>query len=120
MGKIIDANVSFQDQNGNFYHGVFVIVSTEHHKTVRESECSDIPSTLLSTEKGKPFATPGDNGAAVVDKQSGIILGFPVAILDNYITPFKNVTFCLRLNYALYFLCDTYNLRIGTFRTFEI
>ena len=44
---------------------------------------------------------PCNNGAAVVDKQSNIVIGFPIATYDNYVSPFKNVTFSLRLNYAI-------------------
>ena len=113
---IIDVNVSFQDQHGNFYHGAFVVVSTEQSNTVAVQECSDIS---LKAGTRKPFATPGDNGAAVVDQQSCIVLGVAVATLENYVSPFKHVTFCLRLKYVLNSLYETYNLRIGTFRTFE-
>ena len=119
-GKIVDVNVSFQDQQGNFYHSAFVIVSTEQNNTVKETECSDIFSPSLATEHGKHFALPGNSGAAVVDKQSGIVLGLVIATLDGYNSIFKHVTFCLRLNYALDSLNEAYNLRIGALRTFEI
>ena len=97
-----------------------MIVSTEQSNTVRTSECSDISSAPLATETGKPFALPGNSGAAVVDKESGILLGLVVATLDSYDSIFKHVTFCLHLNYAFDSLNDVYNLGIGTFRTFEI
>ena len=119
-GKIIDTNVSFQDKYGNFYHGAFVVVSTEQSNTVGTSESSDISSASLETETGKPFALPGNSGAAVVDKESGIVLGLVVATLDSYDSTFKHLTFCLRLNYAFDSLNEVYNLGIGTFRTFEV
>ena len=96
-----------------------MVASTDQRNTVRVPECSDISSSLLSTEAGKSFGIPNNNGGAVIDKESNIILGFSVATLDHYISSFKHVTFCLRLNHALLSLYDMYNLRIGTFRTFE-
>ena len=96
-----------------------MVVSAEQSSTAGIQECSDMSSTSLSTETRKPFATPGDNGAAVVDEQSCIVLGLAVATLDNYASPLQHVTFCLRLNHALDSLYEMYNLRIGTFRTFE-
>ena len=118
-GKIVDVNISFHDQQGQFYHGAFAVVSTEQRNFVKESECSDIMSTSLATENRQHFALPGNNGAAVVDKQSGIVLGFVVATLDGYDSVFKHVTFCLRLNNALDSLNELFNLGIGAFRTFE-
>ena len=118
-GKIVDVNVSFQDQQGNCYHGAFVVVSTEQSNAVQACECSDLSSESHGTDSGKPFALPGSNGAAVVDKQSGIVLGLVVATLDNYDSPYKHVTFCLRLNYALDSLNEVHNLGIGTLRTIE-
>ena len=109
-GKIIDVNVSFQDQLGNFYHGAFVVVSTEGSNVTEPAA----PATDL-----KPFAVPGNNGAAVVDKQSDIVLGLVVATLDNYAPHLKHVTLCLRLNHALDSVNEVFNLRIGSFRTFE-
>ena len=96
-----------------------MVISTEQRNTVAASECSEISSALLSTEATKSLATPDKHGDVVVDKESNIILGFSVATLDQYVSPFKHVTFCLRLNHALKSLCDMYYLRIGTFRTFE-
>ena len=118
-GKIIDVNVSFQDHHGNFYHGAFVVASTEQSSIAGVSDSSDISSASNATETKQPFALPGDSGAAVVDRQSNIVLGIAVATLENYVSPFKHVTFCLRLNYALDSLYDKHNLRVGTFRTFE-
>ena len=117
-GKIIDVNVSFQDQLGDFYHGAFVVVSTEGSNMIGPSEPSDISLAALATDS-KPFAMPGNNGSAVVDKQSGIVLGLVVATLENYASHLKHVTFCLRLNYALDSLNEVFTLRIGSFRTFE-
>ena len=117
-GKIIDVNVSFQDQLGDFYHGAFVVVSTEGSIMTGPPEPSHISAAALATNS-KHFALPCNNGAAVVDKQSGIVLGLVVATLENYTPHLKNVTFCLRLNYALDSLNEIFTLRIGSFRTFE-
>ena len=95
-----------------------MVVSTERSNTVGTFECSDISSASLATETGKPFALPGNSGAAVVDEQSGIALGLVVATLDDYDSTFQHVTFCLRLNYAFDHLNEVYSLGIGTLRTF--
>ena len=92
----------------------------EQSNIVKESECSGILSASLATDSRRPFALPGNSGAAVVDKESGIVLGLVVATLDSYDSTFKHLTFCLRLNYAFDSLNEVYNLGIGTFRTFEI
>ena len=112
-------NVSFQDQHSNFYHGAFVVVSSEQNDTVQAYGGSDISSVSFRTDSGKPFALPSSNGAAVVDKQSGIVLGLVLATLDKYDLPFKHATLCLRLNYALESLKEVYDLGIGTLRTLD-
>ena len=96
-----------------------MVVSTEENNSVQTFECSDISSESHGTDSGKPFALSGSNGAAVVDKQSGIVFGLAVATLDSYDLPFKHVTLCLRLNYALDSLNEVYNLGIGALRTLE-
>ena len=96
-----------------------MVVSTEQSDTVQANECSDISPPFLGADNKKTFALPGSNGAAVVDKQSGIVFGLVVATLDSYDSPYKHVTFCLRLNYALDSLNEEHNLGIGTFRTIE-
>ena len=93
-----------------------MVVSTEQNNSIQSSECSGISH---GTDNGKPFALPGSNGAAVVDEQSGIVFGLAVATLDSYDLPFRHLTFCLRLNYALDSLNEVYNLGIGTLRTLE-
>ena len=85
-------------------------ISIEQSNTAAFQECSDMLSTSLTTKTGKPCVIPGDKGAAVVDKQSDIVLGFAVAILEH-------VTFCLHLKYALNSLSEMYNFIIGMFRT---
>ena len=118
-GKIIDVNVSFQDEHSDFYHGAFVVASTEQCKRVHTYECSDMSSESLGTDSGEHSALPGSNGAAVVDKESGIVMGLVVATLDSYDSPFKHVIFCLRLNYAIDSLNEVHNLSMGTLRTLE-
>ena len=97
---ILDVNVSFQEKQGHFYHGVFIV------------------SSLKQT---KAFVHPVDIGAAIVDKESGVLFGLIVATQDDYFSPlnkrvYKKIYFCVRLNEGLQCLFDRWNLQLGTFR----
>ena len=94
-----------------------MVVSTEQSSAGQVCGCSEGSLSSFGTHDRQPFALPGNNGAAVVDKESGIVLGLVVATFDSYGSPFKHVTFCLRLNYALDSLNEVHNLGIGTLRT---
>ena len=110
-GEIIDVNVSFQDQLGHFHHGAFVVsVAASHARSSTKSECPSL--------KTEPFAQTGDSGAVVIDKTSGIVIGLVVASYQHYVQPNDHVTFCLRMDYALRYFSEKYNLNLGRFRAF--
>ena len=78
---------------------------------------------MKPTDSTNPFATHGDIGAAVIDLDSELVLGLVFATMENYTEPstntvYKNVVFCLRLNYALHFLFENLSIQLGRFRTF--
>ena len=87
---ILDVNVSFQANKDNFYHGVFIV---------------------SSRDQTKALAHLGDVGAAIVDEESGILIGLIVATQNDYFSPlndtvYKNIYFCVRLNECLQLLFD--------------
>ena len=99
---ILDVNVSFQEKHGNFYHGVFVV---------------------SSLDQTKAFLHPGDVGAVITDKESGVLFGLVVATQNDYFSPlnetvYKNIYFCVRLEECLQYLFDRWNLQLGTLREF--
>ena len=85
---IIDANTTFRDKTGSYYHGSFVVAperSSEH------------------------FACPGDTGSLVADnnKHLGLIIaGQKKYYLPNEGRVYYNVVFCLRLDCATKYLRD--------------
>ena len=101
-GVIIDVNVSSRDQFGSFYHGAFLVAPMKH------KHC-------LESDK-EYFAKPGDHGAAVVDKETGILLGLVLATYENYSPEYPNVTVFLRIDHTLHKLQQKCNISIASFR----
>ena len=118
-GEIIDVNVSFQDQLGHFHHGAFVVSGCHNCKPPAATYASSSTKPKCFCLETEPFAQTGDSGAVVIDKTSGIVIGLVVASYQHYVQPNNHVTFYLRMDYALRYFSEKYNLNFGRFRVFE-